>query len=86
MPNNSTDIDVPLRLLDCFGLITPSVFFAIAAILGAVGCLRVLDGFGGELAAFRTGEFVKNAVGEGIVIVSISNNEAPHGIFAPSKM
>jgi len=41
---------------------------------GAVGGLRDLEGLVGDVAAVRVGEFVRNAVGEGIVIVSISDN------------
>ena len=77
MPNNITDQHVPLRLLDCFGLLTPSFLLESTTVFGTVDGLRGLGGFGGEVAASRVvGEFVKNAVGEGIVIVSISDNGA----------
>jgi hypothetical protein len=63
MPN------VPLRLLDCFGLDTPVCFFVVLADLGAVEGLR-FGGGGGSGAGLITGE-ERNADGDGIVIVSI---------------
>jgi len=54
----------------------PSLVFVSNAVFGAADGLRAFAGFGGEVAAFKVGEFVKNAVGEGIVIVSISDNGA----------
>jgi hypothetical protein len=63
--------DVPLRLLDCLGFTIPVCFFAELELVafGVVLGLR-FGGGGGFGAGFNTGED-RNAVGDGIVIVSI---------------
>lgn len=69
----------PLRLFDCLGLTTPVFFFAGGADLGVVVGFRFGGGGGGGAGAggcdievdAMTGE-LRNADGDGIVIVSIS--------------
>ena len=61
---------IPLRLLDCFGFVTPSAFTvavldALAVVDGRLGAALVVD--------FGTGEtgLLKKAEGEGILIVAM---------------
>lgn len=65
-------MDIPLRLLDCLGLIIPFDFLVVPAEVLVVVDLRFCGGGGGGLdsADSSTGDD-KKADGEGIVIVSI---------------
>jgi hypothetical protein len=65
-----TPIDVPLRLFDCFGFSAPSVFLIFFAGFGVVVAFRFAGGGRGFGTALITGE-LRNAVGDGIVMVSI---------------
>ena len=68
-------VAIPFRLFDCFGFTTPSleVFFVTSAAFEVVLGFRGLGGFaGGGVVGFITGELVRKAVGDGIVMVSIS--------------
>lgn len=83
-----TVADVPLRLLDCLGLMMPVFFFAGAAGLLEAGGLGFFLGGGGSGAG--AGE-ARNAVGDGIVIVSIvtascrETSTAPGAVLAGAR-
>lgn len=69
-----------MRLLDCLGFTTPAGFFPPAAVFVEVVGLR-FGGGGGSEAGCKTGED-RNAVGDGMVMVSISTIALTHALNA----
>lgn len=78
-------MNIPLRLLDCLGLVIPVPFLLGLEDLGAVVDFRFGGGGAGGLAAgFMTGE-LRKAVGDGIVIVSISGTSCMQPLIYTKK-
>jgi hypothetical protein len=67
--------NIPLRLLDCFGFTTPLSFLIVVDVFELeVFRFFVGEGKAGSGSSLKSGEAARKAVGDGMVIVSISAN------------